>query len=115
MQKFRDENYHIKRGTCQTDQKELIAENKKLLEKMKNIQNIDFYDKDLDNHPNFIHGSPDTTKSKSIINSVLENNSRKENIDEESSDFSDIVVESSKISKECASEDSDSDCSEKKI
>ena len=62
---------------------ELIAENKKLQEKIRNIKDVDLYedeistDEDFDDDPTFVPQTPQNRKQKSILSSVRDNSSEK--------------------------------------
>ena len=91
--------------------KELVQENKKLTDKMRNLQDIDLFDNDVSSDenfqedPNFVPPLPHLKKSKSLTNTPGEKNI---------SEISDIEDEpTANIAQ--SSHDSESDCHEESI
>lgn len=97
-------------------QKELILENRKLQQKLRNIKDADIYeddisaDEDFDNDPTFIPKSPQIMRKKSILESAssCDNAQYSDNVKEDI----DIDIEKSKNAEEAS--DIESDKSNKK-
>lgn len=97
-------------------QKELILENKKLQQKLRNIKDADIYeddisaDEDFDNDPTFITKSPQIMRKKSILESAssCDNAQSSDNVEEDI----DIDIGKSKNAPEAS--DIESDKSNKK-
>ena len=94
---------------------ELVAENKKLQEKIRNIKDADLYedeistDEDFDDDPTFLPQTPQNRKQKSILSSVRDNISEK-------SESSDSAVQGcTELETQTAISEEDESSSEKKI